>query len=428
MKIVVVGAGWTGLVAGYRLLQRGHEVVIVEQSAEPGGLATSFRPNGWRWTLEKFYHHWFTNDAAALGLARELAHPVLTLSPKTAVWYRGVSYPFDSARSVLAAPFLSLSARVRLGSVVAWLKLHPHIEQLAAHRAMTWLKRYMGTEAVKAIWEPLLLGKFGKYAATISLTWFAARIKKRTARLAYPVGGFAAFQATLLGQIEKLGGTLSLAFPVAQITTLRGKRWRVVGKDGTTLTADAVLLTTPSAVTARLVPTLPVATRRKLNRIRHLSAQVLVLESKRPLLSGTYWLNIAEIESPFLAIVAHTNMLPKRHYGGSHITYIGNYLPPDHPYLSLSAAKLLRVFAPKLDSVSPGWRAAVTRTHLWQLPHAQPVVDTAYAHHLPPSRLAPSLYLANMDMVYPWDRGTNYAMSEGEHIAHLIDEDLAKRM
>ncbi len=30
-------------------------------------------------------------------------------------------------------------------------------------------------------------------------------------------------------------------------------------------------------------------------------------------------------------------------------------------------------------------------------------------------------YLANMDMVYPWDRGTNYAIEMGEEVAGLVD-------
>ncbi len=31
------------------------------------------------------------------------------------------------------------------------------------------------------------------------------------------------------------------------------------------------------------------------------------------------------------------------------------------------------------------------------------------------------VYLANMQQVYPWDRGTNYAVELGEKIATVID-------
>ena len=32
----------------------------------------------------------------------------------------------------------------------------------------------------------------------------------------------------------------------------------------------------------------------------------------------------------------------------------------------------------------------------------------------------PHVYLANIEQVYPWDRGTNYAVELGEKVAHQI--------
>jgi len=32
------------------------------------------------------------------------------------------------------------------------------------------------------------------------------------------------------------------------------------------------------------------------------------------------------------------------------------------------------------------------------------------------------LYLANMQQVYPWDRGTNYAVEIGEKVVKLVDK------
>jgi oxygen-dependent protoporphyrinogen oxidase len=42
-RIVVVGAGLSGLAAGWRLRQAGHEVVVAEQSEAVGGSARSVR-------------------------------------------------------------------------------------------------------------------------------------------------------------------------------------------------------------------------------------------------------------------------------------------------------------------------------------------------------------------------------------------------
>ena len=40
----------------------------------------------------------------------------------------------------------------------------------------------------------------------------------------------------------------------------------------------------------------------------------------------------------------------------------------------------------------------------------------------------PNLYMGNLDSVYPWDRGTNYAIGLGKNAANLIEKNLdAKR-
>jgi hypothetical protein len=35
----------------------------------------------------------------------------------------------------------------------------------------------------------------------------------------------------------------------------------------------------------------------------------------------------------------------------------------------------------------------------------------------------PGLYLASMSQVYPWDRGTNYAVEMGRRTARMLMED-----
>ncbi len=68
--IVVIGGGFTGLTAAYELSQRGMRVTLLEQSDAVGGLAGSFDVNGQ--PLEKFYHHWFTNDEHVMQLVKDL--------------------------------------------------------------------------------------------------------------------------------------------------------------------------------------------------------------------------------------------------------------------------------------------------------------------------------------------------------------------
>jgi len=108
MKIAIIGAGFTGLAAGFELVKRGHEVYIFEKDPNPGGLAIGYKEKNWDWSLEKHYHHWFTNDKRILNLAKEINYEVVIRRPKTSVFINNKIYQFDSPLSVLKFPLLSV--------------------------------------------------------------------------------------------------------------------------------------------------------------------------------------------------------------------------------------------------------------------------------------------------------------------------------
>ena len=61
--IGIIGGGFTGLTAAYRLLQAGYQVTVFERSHQVGGLAMTFPVTAIGGTrLEKYYHHLFTSD------------------------------------------------------------------------------------------------------------------------------------------------------------------------------------------------------------------------------------------------------------------------------------------------------------------------------------------------------------------------------
>ena len=43
MRIAIIGAGFTGLTAGFKLSQKGHQVTIFEKEKKAGGLAGGFK-------------------------------------------------------------------------------------------------------------------------------------------------------------------------------------------------------------------------------------------------------------------------------------------------------------------------------------------------------------------------------------------------
>ena len=53
MRIAIVGAGFTGLSAAYKLTKLGYKVFVFEKEEFPGGLAGGYKEPNWNWTLEK---------------------------------------------------------------------------------------------------------------------------------------------------------------------------------------------------------------------------------------------------------------------------------------------------------------------------------------------------------------------------------------
>jgi protoporphyrinogen oxidase len=136
-----------------------------------------------------------------------------------------------------------------------------------------------------------------------------------------------------------------------------------------------------------------------------------------------YWISLPKREGiPFLALVEHTNMIDPSHYAGDHLLYLGDYLPPEHRYFDLSAEELLDEFAPHLAKFNPAFdRTWITGAWVHKAKYAQPVPPVGYLTMIPALRTPlPGLYFASMSQVYPWDRGTNFAVELGRKVAGMI--------
>lgn len=401
MNIAIIGGGITGLTAAYELTKRGHKVTIFEKEKTLGGLAYGFKKKSWDWHLEGAYHHLFTNDSHILNLCRELglSDKLIIKRPITSTLWRNKMYQLDSPYHLFAFPGLSIIDKLRTAIAIGFLKLFPLWRILEHITAEHYLISIGGVKAWETIWKPLLYGKFSDLAPTVSAAWFWARIVKRTPKLCYIEGGFQIFLNALEKAIKKQGGTI-----------ITGKALLSLPKK-----FDRVLLTVPTPIAKKLVPGLPTP------EIPHLHAQTLILETDTPILKDVYWLNVTDQSFPFLAAVAHTNFMSPSHYNGRHLTYFGNYLPLGHPYLSMTKEKLLKKFLPYIHRLSPNTQYAIRNTFLFVGPFAQPVHQLHYSQKIPPIKTAiPNIYLANMDFVFPWDRGTNYAVELGIRAAKII--------
>ena len=424
MKIAIIGAGFTGLSAAYQLLKNGHEVTLFEKDSFPGGLALGFRLENWQWSLEKHYHHWFANDDSVLNLTKELKYEVVTKRAKTSVYLKGSSYQLDSPLNALLFPKLKVIDRLRMAGALGFLRYNPFWKPLEKYKTSSLLPKLMGTEPYEMLWKPLLVKKFGSFSDEISFAWFWARIRKRTAELVYPKGGFLEFANALVGKIKELGGKTMFDTEVVEIKSgeqvlirfkMANEKWRMEN-------FDKAIVTLPSFLFLKIASQLPNDYKEKLMKLKGLGALNLMIRLKKPFLAdGTYWLSICDKTSPIMAIVEHTNFMDKNYYNNEHIIYIGNYLPFDHPYMKMTANELLKIYDPYLRKINPNYSLFMIHDSLFKTPFAQPIIPVNYSKIMPPLETPlKNVYLANIQQVYPWDRGTNYAVELGKKVAKLI--------
>lgn len=421
MEVAIIGAGFTGLAAAHRLTKLGHEVTIFEKADKPGGLAIGFKDKNWDWTLEEHYHHLFTSDTSILELARRVDHPIMFSRPKTSTLVNNEIVQLDSPITLIKFSYLPFLDRIRTGLVIAYLRFTPFWKPLEQVTAKKFLVKWMGKTSWKVLWEPLFVGKFHEAARQIPASWFWARIKKRSQSLGYPKGGFLPLAQSIEKKIKKQGGEFIYGTSIDQIKkTQKGLLLKTNTGEG--MLFDKVVCTLSTPLFVKITKGLPKKYVDKLRPLKGLGAVNLVISlNDRFLSDGTYWLNVND-KHPFLAVVEHTNYQDKKHYGGDHLVYVGNYLPQDHVYFSMSAQELASVFMTDLQTINPEFgKNWIKKSWVFKAPFAQPVIPLNYSKQVPSLRTPiEGLYLANMQQVYPWDRGTNYAVELGEKVSRLI--------
>ncbi|MFN2304284.1 MAG: NAD(P)/FAD-dependent oxidoreductase [Anaerolineales bacterium] len=430
-RVGIIGAGIGGLSAAYDLIKAGKSVTIFEASDHVGGLAAGFKEPHWDWTVERFYHHWFHSDLHILGLIDELgwSDRVRFPRPVTVMYEKGKFYPFDSIPAALMYPGLGWGIdKIRFGLVGLYLRLTKNWQILEKTTVDTWMRHWAGDKVYESMWEPLMIGKFGEMnAKVVNMAWMWARLHARTTRLGTFEGGFQVFADGFAERLTQLGVNILLQTRINQISPTQDGRVSIATDNEERPPFDQVLATTSPGLLAHLAPNLPRSYLKGLLSLKCLGAVVVILSLKHQLSrEGYYWYNIPKSAGfPFLSLVEHTNFLSSDYFGGDHIIYIGDYLSPEHEYFDLTQEELVNLFLPHLNKFNPDFSPEwVNKTWLFRTKYAQPIPLINHSKNIPAIRTPiTGLYFASMSQVYPWDRGTNFAVEIGRRAAKMMIND-----
>ena len=431
--ILVVGGGFTGLAAAWRLAQRpGARVVVCERGDHLGGLAGGFKLRGT--SLERAYHHLFRTDTFILDLVRELGieDKLQWRESSLAIYRDGRAHPFMTPLDLLRFRPVGLAGRLRLGLVALYLQRRRNWHSFARETAWRWMRRACGADAMNAVWEPLLRGKFDRHAEHVAMAWLWARIHIRAnsrdpasgrEMLGYFRGGFAVVIDRLESALRARGVEFHFGTTVDGLSSDKGKV--LANLSGKNEVFDACLFTGPSPTLARLLPPGESGFARLLETVDYLGAVCLIFVTPQKL-GDHYWVNVNEPDAPFLVFLRHTRLVDAADYEGREAYYLGAYRPHDHDVFKQTDDELADRWLAYVRRMFPQFDpASVEEKHVFRFRHAQHVVDADYEQKIPPHRTPlKGLWLANFSQIFPEDRGTNYAVLEGLKVADLLWNEL----
>src|SRR5258708_2378563 len=421
MKIGIIGAGISGLSAGYELAKEKHSVVIFEKSQVPGGLGTYIKIKGNY--IERFYHHFFETDKYIIEYAKELeiSDKLHFYSAKTGIFTNNKIFPFSSITNLLLFLPLSFIDRLRCGLVLAFLKIlskpFSSFDHISAEK---WLKKYAGNNVYNVIWKPLLEGKFSKYANWVPMMWLWGRVRDRSLKLGYFDGSVKTLFDSLITQIKKYNGDIILG---AEISGIKQKANKVIiFEKNKTYTFDKVIIATVSPIVNILLKdTLPTSYRNRLQSIDHLGAICVIVELKFSIQSQ-YWLNICTPHAPVLVMVEHTNMINSSSYGKRSIVYLANYIHRDDKRFTLSDKEIVKEYTSILKKINPKFSDSwIIKTYVSRVPRAQTIFQLDALKNKPSIQTPlKNIYMINIDQMYPHDRNLNQGIELGKKVAKMI--------
>ncbi len=434
-RVVVIGAGVTGLTAAYRLAQRGFKVTVVEAAKTVGGLAGSIEIDG-RW-VEKYYHficrgdHDLVDFIGELGLADKLHWK----EAGTSCYVEGREYAFNTPLDLLrfsAIPFLD---RIRFGLHVLAARYRHNWQNLDGLTAKKWLIAGFGLRAYTAIWDPLLRIKFGAFHEEVSAAWIWHRIRRvaesREGTFAKNSYGFLEQGcATLLdGILTRLQGPseffrLEPGTRVSEIATENGKVMGVVAGPGRRfIPADAVISTAAIPALLKLIPHLGTFSA-DLGGIRYLNVACLLCQLDRPF-SKNFWLNVNDRRLSINGIIELTNLNPRPDLPGAHLLYIPYYLHDSDPRWGFSDEQIYGECMHALQTIRPDFTASWIKN--WWVSrdlHAQAVCRAGFLDSMPGYETpVKGLYMTDSAQYYPEDRTLSASVRLGREVAALVAED-----
>ncbi|MBD3312389.1 NAD(P)-binding protein [archaeon] len=406
MKIIILGAGLTGLAAS-QILSREHDVLVLEKRGKPGGLASSFKKDGY--DIPRFYHHVFKQEEVTKEYLRKAGSPIKEWQKvKMGIYVNGETVDFTNPLKLITWDYLSLPARIRFGLFGAQFYIPRDWSKLRGLDAEKWLYKMAGKEVTRKVFAPLMYNKFGMPLEDIGAEWLATRLaaKESTSYFGYPRGGI---QQIVDYLVEDNDSKIELGARVKKIDLK--KKYVKYGRKKAEY--DVLINTIPMPVFLKLARGLTRELRNKWRRVRFIKHLSAVVAHDKPL-DDFYWTNV--FGKDFGGIIQHTYLNDDYPFK---LSFVFSYAPTKELW-SMKDKEVEKLFIKRLKEMYPYIRvkwARVTRST-----YADPFCDEEYKDYKPqyetPIR---GFYNAGIQVTSPdYMRSMNNSLMSGQVVAKKV--------
>jgi protoporphyrinogen oxidase len=342
-RVVVLGAGVTGLAAAWRLPAPAFDVEILEAGDRAGGIGSSMPVEGF--VLDHGIHGLYSARPETKPIVEELratfGEDFLTVSKKTSIWFRRrfLRYPLE-AKDLFRALDPSTAARCFVDFLAT--RLRKRLRPVGAAPGFEqWVVDRFGRSFYGLYFGPYVEKVWGVPGSRMSSAWLARRISEvslwKVARNAvlrrfrrgpaehemhslqpqtflYPPKG-SGLLVGRIGEAARRGGARLSTRSRAERLLVEGRRVTAVevNRDGRreTVSLDALVSTIPLPALLRLFgPALPRRVALAGERLRFRAMAIVVLFVDRPRVYEDQWVYYSDPAIPFNRVNEFTNLGP----------------------------------------------------------------------------------------------------------------------
>ena len=334
-KVVVLGAGPTGLSAAWKLSERGVEVEVIEAEPYVGGLSHTLHRDGYLFDFGP--HRFHTDNPAILAEIQRLLGAMPEKTRKTRVYFMGKFYDYPLSASNLLSSLSPWLAFVCFADfLAAWLR--NRVRSAADDSFESWVVNRFGRRLYDTYFGPYTAKVWGRDPSKLSASWAAQRVAVvdlwdlvlRVLKVRrgynhfhhspykpdfhYPREGVGRIYDRMAEEIIRNGGTIHLDSPVREVNWVDGVVSGVTVDEGgrrREVTGDFFVSTLPvTTLVEALRPHPPADVLAAARALTYRAMIFLFLAVAKPAVTDDHWIYVPEAKTIFNRISEMRNFTP----------------------------------------------------------------------------------------------------------------------